>query len=326
MHLRFLWSALALFGACMTMIASCAPRLEEGSAPAAPKAESLPWVPFRWVSFPLGDTVFDRAAVMVPITVEGLPGTYEMQLDLGAGWPLLNEAPYRQLLHEHGRAQPEGDTAMISGRISGVPVRDYRLHIRPESGSPLKPGSPDQKIGTLGLNFFRDRVLLIDFPGRRVAVLDTAAALPAEFARRAEWVDIEYRHGHLFVPITLNGKRYEGFFYDTGASIFPATMTHAIWKEVTGRTGVEPDNVVWRVPSWGKEAVMVGAPALGEVRLGSVELSRPLVFYEASGLEGLQFENWPYRVSGTIGNVLFADDHVVIVDIPRKRLGIIERR
>jgi hypothetical protein len=39
----------------------------------------------------------------------------------------------------------------------------------------------------------------------------------------------------------------------------------------------------------------------------------------------LRVENWNFRASGLIGNVLFADRYLVVIDLPRRRFGLVER-
>ncbi len=124
------------------------------------------------------------------------------------------------------------------------------------------------KIGTLGLDFFRDRVLLLDFPARRVAILGPGEAMPAWIEEQASWVGVDYREEKLFVPLTLAGETYDDFFYDTGSSLFPVSTTMEIWQKATGRRGDEPSNITWKVPSFGQEVVLIGAPSRGGSRWG----------------------------------------------------------
>lgn len=190
----------------------------------------------------------------------------------------------------------------------------------------MSADDPAPKIGTLGLHFFLRRVLLLDLPGQRFAVLDSTAPLPPEIERRASWVPIEYRNDKMFLPLTLNGKVYDDFFYDSGASLFAVSTTPEVWRDATGRTGSEPDNVTWTVPSFGDPVVLRGAPARGRLSIGAASLGRPLIFHLASGPERLDPRNWGFRTSGLIGNALFEERYMLIVDLPRRRFGLVERR
>ena len=82
---------------------------------------------------------------------------------------------------------------------------------------------------------------------------------------------------------------------------------------------------MWTVSSFGESATLIGAPARGTVRIGEARLEDPLIYFLAEGPQGLRLENWGFPVSGLIGNVLFADRYVIILDLPRRRFGLVER-
>jgi hypothetical protein len=172
------------------------------------------------------------------------------------------------------------------------------------------------RLGTLGVDFFRNRILLLDFVRQRLCILDEQGKLTETTEHAASFVPLTIRGGHLMVPLTVNGNVETDFFYDTGSSLFPIATTRAKWQVITGRNGTESDNQIWRVNSWGREAVMVGAPIRGNLQVGEARLSRPLVFFESSGIPDLANAN-------LFGNALFFGRFTVIVDIPGKRFGLI---
>lgn len=261
--------------------------------------------------------------MMVPLEIDGLRGSYELQLDLGTGWPVLNEVPFTNALAHAGRPPATGETIPLSGSIGTYELVDTEFRLRAAGGSKLEDPSQG-KLGSLGLNFFRDRVLVIDFPGRRLAIL-APDELPQDVTAEASWVPARYFNGHVYVPVRIGETEYQGFFYDTGASIFPLTTSREIWERVTRRTGTEPDLTVLTVPSWDRKVTLVGAPAAQPVRIGSIEVAAPRVFYLEEGPEELKPQNWDPPIDGMIGNTLFLDSWV-IVDLPRNRFGLIPKR
>jgi hypothetical protein len=46
----------------------------------------------------------------------------------------------------------------------------------------------------------------------------------------------------------------------------------------------------------------------------------------AEGPERLDYRTWGFPVEGLVGNALFADRYVVIVDLPRRRFGLVPSR
>lgn len=285
--------SVVYYGAAMVALALAAATagcVRARPGPPAPDREPA-WTSFRWVSATVAGNVVQRAAVYVPLAADTLAGTYWLQLDTGSDAGLwLYTAPLRQLLARGGTPYDSTRRIVLNGSVGGYPLREVPVNITRRAGDTIRAGDPAPKIGTLGLEFFRDKTLLLDFPAERFAILDS-----------------------------------DDFFYDSGASLFPVSTTPEIWRRVSGRTGREPDNVVWTVPSGGEPVTLVGAPAAARLAVGRARLERPLVFHLASGPERLDPKNWGFRASGLVGNVLFAERYLVIVDLPRRRFGLVER-
>lgn len=297
-------------------------------APPAPARDEVAWARLRWVSATIGGTTFDKAALYLPLTADTLGGTYWLQLDTGADSDVwLYTAPMDQLLRRHGAVRDTTTWFEIpAGKIGTYPLRSHAVNIRRFAGDTVRADNPLPKIGTLGLNFFRNRVLLLDFPAERFAILDSAAAIPEWIEERASWVDVDYRNDKMFIPLTLAGTTYEDFFYDSGASLFPVSTSKPIWQRATGRTGDEPDNIALTVRSFGEDVTLIGAPARGRVAVGEAALERPSVYFMAEGPERLRMENFGFRTSGIIGNALYSERYLVVIDLPRRRFGLVERR
>ncbi len=48
--------------------------------------------------------------------------------------------------------------------------------------------------------------------------------------------------------------------------------------------------------------------------------------FRAPNAENLNFEKRPFKVSGLVGNALSYDDYVIIIDLPRNRMAILQSR
>ena len=311
---------LALWLACTGLLTGC---LSRGQVTAASSSD-IAWSSFEWVGATIGGERFDKVAILVPLSADTLRGTYWLQLDTGADAGIwLYTAPLDQLLRRTGVARDTSHWFEIPrGSVGGYVIHDEAVNIRRYSGDTIRAGDVHPQIGTLGLNFFRNRVLLLDFPHGRFAILDSATSLPQEIEQHAAWVPAEYRSQKLFLPLTIAGTTNGDYFYDSGASLFPLSTTKELWQAATGRSGAEPDNRTIRVPSFGQQATFVGAPAQGDIAVGSATLERPMIYFMASGPERLDFRTWGFPVSGLIGNVLFADE-LVVVDLPHRRFGVL---
>ncbi|MFC1573332.1 hypothetical protein ACFL6M_07015, partial [Candidatus Eisenbacteria bacterium] len=135
------------------------------------------------------------------------------------------------------------------------------------------------------------------------------------------WARAELRDAKFFLDVTVDGKRLDGLFFDTGASAFDITVDFERWRELTGLEGPEDAPTKWVVNSWGNQVTMVGAPALGPLVIGSARIEEPRVYYmqEQPNL----FSNWPFPANGLVGNAPFWD-RVVILDLGlRPRFGML---
>lgn len=278
-------------------------------------AADLAWTPIHWQPAKIGHRTVEKAALMLPVQVDGKSQSILAQLDLGTWSTQFGAVPYEQIFGKGTAPTGAPKRLPFTGVFGGARVRDYWMAVVPERGHTSPPRQPIL-LGTVGAEFFQNRILLLDFVRQQLCILDERAALPVNLEHAASFVPLTVRGGNLTVPLTINGTTETDFFYDTGASLFPMATTRARWQTLTGHTGKEPGNEVWRVNSWGREAVMVGARISGELRVGEAKLAQPLVFFESSGIPNLANVN-------LFGNALFFDRFTVIVDIPGKRFGLI---
>lgn len=273
----------------------------------------LGWSHMVWQSMKIGGRDVPHAALMVEVAVSGLPLPALMQLDTGAvNWVYHKPG---ETLHE--RFWRGNSSMTLDGTVAGQAFHDEWFNLR-GVGMPIVGGTP--LVGTLGIPFFENRILILDFVGSRLAIL---SELPPEVERRASFTTLEYRNNKIFVTFTLNGKEEKEMFFDSGSSAFALSTTRSRWVGMTGRQPNDSRNEKWDVKSWDKTAHMVGAPMKGEMCFGGACLPSPLVFFESSGLEVGDFDHYPYKASGLFGNVAFDGRVTVIVDVPHRRFGLI---
>jgi len=46
--------------------------------------QKLNWIPFEWVSDSISGKYYDKLAINIPVSIDGLPHKFTMQFDLGA--------------------------------------------------------------------------------------------------------------------------------------------------------------------------------------------------------------------------------------------------
>ncbi len=274
------------------------------------------WQPFRWLAVDVGPTRIERAALAVPVKVRGLPGEQYFQLDLGAQFSCLHAGAVEDLRASY-ELRPHGMT--VSGTVGGVAVDDEPMEVLGGFGATFVKGQRMPVIGTLGLSFFERRTLVLDYPGRRFLVLPLGAELPGDLARRVTFMRAVHRNGKLYVPIEVAGVAEEGIFFDSGASAFALVTSPPEWRRLTGRRGDEASNRRIAGSSWDIDITMIGAPMTGDLRVGPAVQRRPTIWFTSDSR--VSFDAWPLT-KGLFGNELFADQFVVVVDLPNGRFGV----
>ena len=274
--------------------------------------EDLPWTPFRWVTAVYPEFRLERAALLVPADVAGTRSL--LQLDLAASGSM----PF-------GYPRSESATSIRrKGQLYGLAMGAPMLESPPSpaDSSALLPSL--HEIGTMGLPMFERRTLLIDYRGGRFASL-SGGTLPQSLEAATTFVPLEERNGRLTFTLETGDRAIGPVHLDTGLSPFPLWVGHDAWRELTGRSGTEESNLVRRLPSPAGELLMVGAPSARTIRIGGLDLGRPMVWFLRSGPPGAAPDRWPWRAEGVAGNLLFADRYILLVDLEHNRLGLIRR-
>ena len=265
--------------------------------------EALPGTAFGWGQAP---GFSERGAIIVPISLGG--AAYNYQLDTGT---------YLTIVYGGEAAKPFGwrpgqKMVHVPGiGVGGItlPAADVRVATNFQNGG---------IAGTIGLDVLIGHVVILDFPARRIYVLQRTD-LPAAVRQRTSWAPAKIRGGKFFVHARLNGADCNGLFLDTGSSAFPLMVDAGHWKTLTRPTYGEPPAKEVSVNSWGKQVKLVGQPALGTIEITSLRVVHPLIFRMPGAGSGKP----PQAVSGLLGNALFWDDILVLDLSITPQLGIL---
>jgi hypothetical protein len=114
----------------------------------------------------------------------------------------------------------------------------------------------------------------------------------------------------------------DGLIFDTGSSALGVTVDRETWTRLTGCARPEEAATRWKVSSWGEPLTAVGAPAREPLVVGSARIQGIDVFHLEE--QPRLFEQWPFRVTGLLGNAPFWD-RVLVLDLGmRPRFGILQ--
>lgn len=287
-------------------------------------SREIPWSPFEWISFSIGDKTFDRAAILIPVKLTGTTRALWMQLDTGSDATMVYEIPWKQLHLTVPQAAGDSSKILLSAAIGNQWFDSLWVRMAYGFGDSLTEKEERPVIGTIGQDWLIGRILLLDFPHKRFCLLSSVESIPKEFLARASFVDLHNRNNKLFITIEVADTASNYFFFDTGSSLFQIVTTPALWKKFTGLRGDEKNIARLKVPSWGKEAILLGAPTKGPLKIGSLTVRNPTVYFDSTALN--DFTTWPFKVDGLVGNALFYDHHTILIDLIKNRFGVLRNK
>jgi hypothetical protein len=257
-----------------------------------------------------------------------------MQLDTGCDADLVYDIPFRQLDLHLPRSGP--NTVVLAGMIGGrrferEPFFIYKNTRASWLNSTLSSighrisiwTGRQVLLGTIGAAFLENRVLLLDFAARRLAFLGKDEELPPSLAARIHFTPIQYRDHKIFVAATVNGIPTRDLAFDTGSGPSPVLTTRERWQRWIAGSQGGANNTVLKVWAWDRYINLVGAPIKGALCVGKACLDSPLAFFESSGAANCDFDRYPFSIAGVIGNALFDGRWTVVVDLPRRRFGLL---
>jgi hypothetical protein len=265
--------------------------------------EALPGTAFEWGQAP---GFSERGAIIVPISLGG--AAYKCQLDTGTYLTIV----YGGEAAKPFRWRPGQKMVHVPGiGVGGItlPAADVQVATNFQNGG---------TAGTIGLDVLIGHVVILDFPARRIYVLQRTD-LPAVVRGRTSWAPAEIRRGKFIVHARLNGADCNGLFLDTGSSAFPLMVDADHWKTLTRPTYGEPPAKEVSVNSWGKQIKLVGQPGLGAIEIASLRVDHPLIFRMPEAGSGKPRQ----AVSGLLGNALFWNDILVLDLSGTPQLGIL---
>lgn len=292
-------------------------------------AQDVQWIPFQWKGDTISSKYFERSAMVIPLKIDDIPAKFDMQFDLGAVRTVIYGNSIEPYLHAFPNLQNKIDTSktfLIQGvnkpmfsnmtikmgttSFKGVDIGYYKDYGKIISKESMR--SDDQKhIGTLGPDLFQNKILIIDYPNKKIGVCEV---LPKKY-QSATFKPFKSNDGRPKIPLEINGKT-EYVMFDTGSSLFTLTTTKKNALEISNPKIVDSLNV----SSWGKMINFYGVRAKEPIKFGNKILDGSLVYYD----EQETFSDFYKFVEiwGLTGNIFFLKN-TVIIDYKNKIFGVL---
>ena len=272
----------------------------------------IDWQSFYFKSDTVAGRYLEKYAMIVPVTIEKDTSVYEMQFDTGANMTEFYENPIREI-------------KSIASKIDTFNVNQYSVALNltldefqsQVKAFPIRKGfgiKNSKHIGTIGANEFENKILIIDYPRQKFAILDS---LQLRFKKDFEFSDFEDPEGQIYLKLKMNNKIYN-FLFDTGSSTTPLITNMTLYKELTGKTKQNIDTI--RASSWGVEVIAPGAKNIYPIYVGDLKLKSDLRVYGTDAKHTIEFLK-TNKLDGLISNPYFFQD-VVLIDFKNKKFGV----
>lgn len=254
------------------------------------------WIKFDWKNEKVESSILEKAAMMISIGNQQV-----LQLDTGSPSSYLYSPAY----------QIEGEKLHSFTTNSGSKISEtFKLHETAKSRGKI--------VGTLGASYFKDHILIIDFPNQR---LMKTATLPEEYAK----ANIEFIKGnvtdsmHIVTSVQVGEHTLSPVVFDTGSSVFKLVLNKDSWQSLVSKEHAISPQKTLKVPAWGRSITLHGAKSVAPICLGKICVEGD-VFY--SDDPALDFSK--AQLAGLMGNAILEDGYVLILDYASKRIGTIK--
>jgi hypothetical protein len=290
--------------------------------------QKLNWIPFEWVSDSVSGKYFDKLAINIPVSIDGLPHKFNMQFDLGAVTTVIYGNSIAKYLDKYSGFNNKIDSTksfIINGKknpmfknvglnLGNVSFGERNIGYFKDYGEPIPTDSiytsTEKHIGTIAPDLFKDQYLIIDYPNKRICVTKD---LPRKLAK-VDFQACTITSGRVTISLTINGK-VENLMFDSGSSMFSLITSEENANQISDINIVDSLSM----NSWGDNMTAYGKKITSEVICGKTILQPSNVYYVKNEMIAEFFKQ--QNIWGITGNAYFLNK-IVIIDYKNSRFGI----
>ena len=290
--------------------------------------QKLNWIPFEWVSDSISGKYYDKLAINIPVSIDGLPHKFKMQFDLGAVTTVIYGNSIAKYLDKYSGFNNKIDSTksfIINGQknpmfknvglnLGNVSFGERNIGYFKDYGEPIPIDSiytsSEKHIGTIAPDLFKDKYLIIDYPNKRICVTKN---LPRKLSK-VDFQACSITSGRVTIPLTINGK-VENLMFDSGSSMFSLITSEENANQISVINIVDSLSM----NSWGDNMTAYGKKINSEVKFGKTILQPSNVYYVKNEMIAEFFKQ--QNIWGITGNAYFLNK-IVIIDYKNSRFGI----
>ena len=290
--------------------------------------QKIKWIPFNWNGDSVSGKYFDKLAMTIPVTLDNLPNKINMQLDLGAYETVIYGNSIKPYLEKYSELNNKLDTTLkfkiqsqtnykfknVALKLGNVSFGNRNIGHFKNFGDNISKDSintsTERSIGTIGPDLFENKILIIDYPNKRIAV---TTELPKQFSK-TQFKHYKIKDGRIKIPITINGKD-EDVMFDTGSSLFALITTPQRANEISAKPIVDS----LKISSWGDFYTVYAQVIKSKVLFGQKQLNKANVYFDTKKKNDHFYSE--EEIWGITGNAYFLNN-IVIIDYKNKRFGV----
>lgn len=251
-----------------------------------------------------------------------------MQLDLGAITTVFYGNSINPYLEKYKNLKSKIDTTLtfrmqsqtnfklknVELKLGKVNFGKINIGIFKNFGDEIPKDSLNTKseknIGTIAPDLFQDKILIIDYPKKRICVVEK---LPKEYSK-ATFMPFKMKEGRIKIPLNIGGKN-ENLLFDTGSSLFALITSEEKANKITDSKIIDS----LQTSSWGEKYMVYGKINKTKVKFGNKTLGQEIIHYDKQkgNIEFYQDE----EIWGITGNAYFLNN-IVIIDYKRRQFGV----
>ena len=171
-------------------------------------------------------------------------------------------------------------------------------------------------LGTIGIDIFRDGVLIIDFRKNKIGYTDKLSN--QFYKRKYNTLDFTLYQNRIILPVNIGNEVFY-FFYDSGASLFPLKTTSAFsnLSKLVNYT-----DTLYNITTWGKSYNVPGGNIKKRASIGNLKINNPKIYVHPD--PELYHTNIFKEANtyGLIGNAYF-DNKVIVIDFTKMKFTIL---
>ena len=288
------------------------------------KKEKISWLNFEW-SDPSSKDV-----ILITSKLDTLDYLFRWQLDTGSPYTYLEGGTFKKFTNKFPYLADKikrvdtlyngnwykiftptfkfdtpilPDTILKNDKIGGDFAQELLDHFKGFS------------IGTIGVDIFKDKVLVLDFKNEKIGYADSLSA--QFYQQKIHYSSFRFYKNRIILPVQIGTEKLY-FMYDCGASMFTLNATPNYAKSFAPK---QLTDTLYNMNNGESGAVYnaLGGKTEKQVNILGKTYKNMVVYLEKS--ESPIFEE--AKVAGAIGNKLFLN-HVVVIDFKTKRFTLLD--